>query len=162
MQSEQTHHYGRFDIFFIISRFTVTPADRNAIRSLDFSQAHGDHIRIHDFITETYDRMFAQERPCHMTVQVSRPLTRHQADMFNLQNASVTAGATAAARQATRFANPWVSGFTVGAVGLAAYFVLETRHAGDVLVAVEARVNGGIGQQSSTRLLLIQAKGGAQ
>jgi len=97
-----------------------------------------------------------------MVVEVSRPLARNQADLFNLQSASVGAGATAATRKLTQHMHPYLSGFAVAPVGLAALFALESRHAGDIIVAVQARVSGGIGPQSRTVSMLLKAKGGVQ
>ena len=43
-----------------------------------------------------------------------------------------------------------------------AHYKLDTHHAGDVIVAVYARVNGGIGPQSTSSSFLIKAMGGIQ
>ncbi|MGH8417675.1 MAG: hypothetical protein ACRER8_10395 [Pseudomonas sp.] len=162
MKQERTHYHAHFGVYFSVVRFTVLPEDRLALRTLHFPDVGGECWRVRDFISETYDRMLAQRRPCEMVVEVSRPLTRNQADLFNLQSASVGAGATAATRKLTQHMHPYLSGFAVAAVGLAALFALESRHAEDIIVAVQARVSGGIGPQSRTVSMLLKAKGGVQ
>lgn len=134
--------------------------DRLAILSLSFCDPVGNNWKVRDFVIETYDRMLAQQRPCEMLVAVSHPLTRKQADLFNDQNSAVSKGVGMGAGlgfPASRLGLRTI----VGAVaGFAAEFVLEPRHAGDVIVTVQARVEGGIGQQASSRGILIKAQGG--
>lgn len=160
MKQERNHYFGHFDVFFTVTRFTVMSGDRVALRTLNFLDAHRECWRVHDFVTETYDRMLAQNRPCEMMVAISHPLTRKQVDLFNDQNDAVSKAVGAAAAVALPVG--WLKART--AVGTAAGFamdsVLETRHAGDVIVAVQASVAGGIGPQHSSRATLIKAQGG--
>lgn len=138
------------------------PEDRLALRSLHFPEAGGECWRVHQLLSDTYDRMLAQKRSCEMVVAVSRPLTREQADLFNDQNIALqTAAATVvgALFPATRGRYKAAAG---GAAGFAVGLVLEPRHAGDVVVAVEAWVAGGIGPQHTSSAVLIKNKGGVR
>lgn len=96
-----------------------------------------------------------------MMVGISSPLTRAHADTLSEQRmsiANITAGVFAAAARVLPY------GFVAGpALGKAGHlFVLErlpTYHAGDVIVSVDARTNGGIGPQHSTSSMIIKTKG---
>jgi hypothetical protein len=162
VKQERTHYHGHFGVYFSVTRFTVMPEDRLALRSLHFCDAGCDYWRVHDFITETYDRMLAQKRPCERVVAVSRPLTRDQAQLFNDQNDALALATAGIIGKAFPVLKPWQRKATGAASGFSLKFALDTRHAGDVIVAVQAWVEGGIGQQHSSRTMLIKNKGGAQ
>lgn len=162
MNLERTHYHGHFGVYFSVVRFTVMPEDRLAIRSLHFCDIGRDYWRVHDFITDTYDRMLAQKRPCEMVVAVSRPLTRAQAQLFNDQYDALALAASIVVGKAFPSPTSWQRKLAGASTGMSVKFALDTRHAGDVIVAVQAWVDGGIGQQHSSRAMLIKNNGGAQ
>ena len=113
-----------------------------------------------NFVTDIYDRMLAQGRPCEMMVAISNPLTRKQAELFNDQNDALekaVSGMTGAAFPASRL---WVKGAAGYFAGKAVSFAMASRHAGDVAVAVQAWVSGGIGPQHTSSTMVIENKGG--
>lgn len=102
--------------------------------------------------------MLAKGLPCVMKVGISKPLTRQQGDALNAQRTKVANLAASAFAAATSAVATSYVGVPVGA-GVRAYAneVLPTYHAGDVLVSIEAQVNGGIGPQHSTSTLIIKS-----
>jgi len=95
-----------------------------------------------------------------MMVAISNPLTRKQAELFNDQNDALekaVGGITSAAFPSSRLLVKGVAGLLAG-TGVS--FVMASRHAGDVVVAVQAWVNGGIGPQHTSATLVIENKGG--
>ena len=93
---------------------------------------------------------------------ISRPLTREQADWLNAQRGHI-ATAIGAIVGAPFKALGAIPAFLAGGVGKGiTHYELDTHHAADVIVAVYARVNGGIGPQSSSSAFLIKAMGGIQ
>lgn len=100
--------------------------------------------------------------PCEMVVAVSRPLMRDQAQLFNDQNDALALATAGIIGNAFPVLKPWQRKATGAPSGFSLKFALNMRHAGDVIVAVQAWVEGGIGQQHSSRSMLIKNKGGAQ
>ncbi|WP_251029500.1 hypothetical protein [Pseudomonas fluorescens] len=92
-----------------------------------------------------------------MMIGISNPLTRQQSDALNAQRTKIAnLAATAFASATSAVASPYV-GVPVGAgVRMYANDILPTYHAGDVLVSIEAQVNGGIGPQCSGSTLIIK------
>ena len=160
MEQERTQYYGHFNVRFQATRVVVMAGNHLQLRSLHLHDDGKINWRIHDLLIQVYDRMLAQDRPCEMVVAVSDPLTRAQAVLFNDQNASVANAVGSGA--ALGFPVGWLK--TRSTVGSAAKFavemVLESRHAGDVIVSVNAWGSGGIGPQHTSKALLIKAQGG--
>lgn len=160
MEQERTQYYGHFNVRFQATRVVVTKGDHLELRSLRLHDDGKVNWRIHDLLIQVYDRMLAKDRPCEMVVAVSDPLTRAQAELFNDQNASVANAVGSGA--ALGFPVGWLKARST--VGFAAKFavdrVLESRHAGDLIVSVNAWVSGGIGPQHTSKALLIKAQGG--
>ncbi|ATB66661.1 hypothetical protein ACVWY1_004528 [Pseudomonas sp. TE6288] len=158
MKFEGTFQYmGNHGIVFNVSQITLTDSERGRLRELHFGEAKSAHYEVNSKVVETYDRMLAKGLPCVMKIGISKPLTRQQGDTLNAQRTKVAnLAASAFAAAASSVASPYV-GVPVGA-GVRAYAndVLPTYHAGDVLVSIEAQVNGGIGPQHSTSTLIIK------
>ncbi|MEG5263949.1 hypothetical protein TRP66_06560 [Pseudomonas sp. JDS28PS106] len=161
MDRKNYRYQGHFGVVFNVTSFTVAPSDRPALRQIFFCELGAQCHKVSDLIVDMYDRMIAGQRPCNMVVAISVPLTREQADLFNQQSlkiAGVVAGAIGlAAKPLGLYGAP--AGPAAGA------FVrsqLDARHAGDVIVAVDAKVQGGIGPQHSSRTLLMTARGGQE
>lgn len=160
MKQETSQYMGHFGGFFRVTTFTVMPSDRPKLRTLHFCAARGESWKVSNFVTDIYDRMLAQGRPCEMLVAISNPLTRKQAELFNDQNdalAKAVGGITSAAFPASRLLVKGAAGFLAGS---AVSFAMASRHAGDVAVAVQAWVNGGIGPQHTSATMVIENEGG--
>lgn len=166
MKFERTFQYmAQHGIIFTVSQITLTDNERGNLRELHFGEAKNAHYQVNSKVVEIYDKMQAKNRPCLMMVGISKPLTRPQADALNTRRTSIAnaAGSAAggAAGAAGSLAGP-AAGFVAGLAaktGVSSYVngALSTHHAGDVIVSIEAQVNGGIGPQRTTESLLIRA-----
>ncbi|MGR3886377.1 hypothetical protein [Pseudomonas sp. 1152_12] len=158
MKFEGTFQYiGNHGIVFNVSQITLTDNERGRLRELHFGEAKAAHYEVNSKVVEVYDKMLAKGLPCMMMVGISKPLTRQQGDTLNAQRTKVANLAAAAFASATSYvATPYV-GAPVG-VGVRMYAnqILPTYHAGDVLVSIEAQVNGGIGPQRTASTLIIK------
>ncbi|MFK3773469.1 hypothetical protein [Pseudomonas sp. NPDC089406] len=158
MKFEGTYQFvGHHGIVYNVSQVTLTDSERGRLRELHFGEARSAHYEVNSKVVEVYDKMLAGNLPCLMRIAISKPLTREQGDVLNTQRTTVAnATASALASGAGSVASPWV-GVAVG-VGVRTYVneVLPTFHSGDVLVSVEAQVNGGIGPQRSLSSLIIK------
>jgi hypothetical protein len=111
-----------------------------------------------------YDKMQAKSLPCVMMIGISKPLTRQQGDALNAQRTKIANLAASAFGGATGtvggLAGPAgsVAAGTVVTAGVRSYVndALPTYHAGDVIVSIQAQVNGGIGPQRSSESLIIK------
>jgi hypothetical protein len=105
VKQETSQHMGHFGVFFRVTTFTVMPSDRQNLRTLHFCASKGESWKVSSFVTDIYDRILAQGRPCEMMVAISNPLTRKQAELFNYQNDALekaVSGMTGAAFPASR------------------------------------------------------------
>ena len=125
---------------------------------------HAGHYQVVEKMAELYDRMQAGERPCHMTVAVSRPISRQQGDILNQQRQRVSTvvgwlAGKAGASVAGPLAGTPVGAITGGAVSVVAGWAMlrsiPTFHVGDVLVSLSAKVHGGIGPQTSSLMFIM-------
>jgi hypothetical protein len=162
LKKQTTQHVGHYGVHFNVTTLTILPGDRPTLRELSLCEAGADCWKIVNLIVDTYDRMLAQQLPCEMTVAISRPLTREQADLLNEQRANIgnIIGPIVGApfKRFGAIAALVVGGAAKGLV----HYKLDTHHAADVIVAVYARVSGGIGPQSTSSAFLIKARGGIQ
>lgn len=143
MKKETKHYLGHYGVHFNVTALTILPADRH-------------------LIVDTYDRMMARQLPCEMTVAISRPLTREQAELFNTQRDRVTKVIGAIVGAPFTPLSKTAAGALAWATQDFALGRLDTHHAADVIVAVHARVSGGIGPQKSSSAFLIKAGAGAR
>ncbi|QXI37197.1 hypothetical protein [Pseudomonas xantholysinigenes] len=165
MQLDRTYQViARHAIVFDVSEFTIQPGTCCQLRQLALPFVHRGHYQVMENVVTLYERMQAKERPCHMRVAVSRPLTRQQGDDLNQQRNTVSSLVGWGAGKATGVVVLGVASATAGALAgtvagaLAAWGVqqrLPTFHAGDVLVSLFASVSGGIGPQSSSVMLIL-------
>ena len=91
---------------------------------------------------------------------ITKPLTRQQADLFNERGtiiALLLAGAFSAPIHP--FSKP-VERVAATTVGVIAKSFIRTYHAGDVVIGIEAQVEGGIGPQRSMSAMVIPFMGG--
>jgi len=95
-----------------------------------------------------------------MTVAISKPLTRTQADLLNIRGEIVAGLISGAVSAPMSLASPAV-GFAAGAAaGLIIKGIIRSYHAGDVVIGLDAQVNGGIGPQRSLSAMVRQFQGG--
>lgn len=160
MKQETSQHMGHFGVFFRVTTLTVIPSDRQNLRTLHFCAAQGESWKVSDFVSDLYDRMLAQQRPCEMLVAISHPLTRKQAELFNDLNAALAKAVGAVTSAAFPASRLWIKGAGGFFAGSAVSFAMESRHAGDMVVALQAWVNGGIGPQHTSVTMVIENKGG--
>jgi len=157
MKFEGTFQYmGNHGIVFNVSQITLTDSERGRLSELHFGEAKSAHYEVNRKVVEVYDKMLAKNLPCLMMIGISKPLTRQQGDVLNTQRTKIANLAASAFAGATSYiASPYV-GAPVGA-GVRMYVndTLPTYHAGDILVSIEAQVNGGIGPQPSAATLII-------
>lgn len=162
MKQETSQYLGHFGVFFRVTTFTVMPSDRSSLRTMHFCAARGESWKVSNFVCDLCDRMLAQERPCEMLVAISSPLTRKQAELFNDQNDALETAVTWITGAAFPASRLLVKGSAGRIAGKAVSFAMSSRHAGDVAVAVQAWVNGGIGPQHTSATMIIENKGGPQ
>lgn len=104
--------------------------------------------------------MLARDLPWRMTIAITKPLTRQQADLFNERGtiiALLLAGAFSAPIHP--FSKP-VARVAATTVGVITKSFIRTYHAGDVVIGIEAQVDGGIGPQRSMSAMVIPFMGG--
>lgn len=165
MQAQRTYQVvAHHAIVFDVSEFIIQPGECCQIRQTGLPFVHAGHYKVVEKMVELYDRMLAGERPCHMTVAVSRPISRQQGDTLNQQRQRVsTVVSSVAGKAGASVAGP-LAGTPVGAitggavsvvVGWTMLRAIPTFHVGDVLVSLLAKVHGGIGPQTSSLMFII-------
>ncbi|CAH0307610.1 hypothetical protein ACVK1X_001964 [Pseudomonas sp. PvR086] len=165
MKFEKTTQYRSEEgIVFNLSQITLMESDRGRLRELHFGEAKRAHYQVNSIVVDMYDRMQARNLPCLLTVCISNPLTRQQADAISTMRGNVAKGIAAAsggvAGKVGALGGPligWASGAVV-TTGVNWYLkgALPNLHAGDVLVSIEGEVHGGIGPQRSVVTLVIK------
>ncbi|MCP6698192.1 hypothetical protein [Pseudomonas donghuensis] len=158
MKFEGTFQYmGQHGIVFNVSQITLTDSERGRLRELHFGEAKSAHYEVNSKVVEVYDKMLAKNLPCVMKIAISKPLTRQQGDTLNAQRTTVVNACASAFTAATTSVASSFVGVPVGAaVRTYANEILPTYHAGDVLVSIDAQVNGGIGPQRSISTMIIK------
>ncbi|MBC3438418.1 hypothetical protein HU735_23630 [Pseudomonas sp. BW16M2] len=165
MQAQRTYQVvAHHAIVFDVSEFIIQPRTCCQLRQLGLPFVHRGHYQVVEKVVELYERMQAGDRSCQMRVAVSRPLTREQGDHLNQQRHIISGlvggavGKPSGAAVGFLGGNPAgvMAGFAVaGAVTWLAQKSIPTFHAGDMLVSLFAKVDGGIGPQSSSLMLII-------
>ncbi|NWD22617.1 hypothetical protein HX864_05010 [Pseudomonas yamanorum] len=158
MKFEETFQYmGNHGIVFNVSQITLTDSERGRLRELHFGEAKSAHYEVNRKVVEVYDKMLAKNLPCLMMIGISKPLSRQQGDVLNAQRTKIANLAASAFAGVTSYVASPYAGVPVGA-GVRSYVneTLPTYHAGDVLVSIEAQVNGGIGPQRTATTLIVK------
>ena len=150
-------HMTQHGVVFNVSQITLTESERGRLRELHFGEAKSAHYQVNSKVVEVYDKMQAKNLPCVMMIGISKPLTRQQGDALNAQRTTIANLSASAMAGAAGAVGGGAASFVVGA-GTRHYVngVLPTYHAGDVLVSIEAQVNGGIGPQRTAESLIIK------
>ncbi|MGN8344893.1 hypothetical protein ACLEJQ_14950 [Pseudomonas sp. SMV71] len=160
MIEEKTQYVGHYGLTFSVTRLRVMPREKHLLKSLCFLEMNAVAPQVCYRLTELYEKMLAKDLPCLMVVAISKPLSRRQADIFNLQkDLLITVISSAFAVPAKLFSSR--ASVSVGAaVAGSAWSRLRGYHAGDVIVGLDAQVNGGIGPQRSTSSMVLEHPGG--
>nr|WP_302184106.1 hypothetical protein [Pseudomonas donghuensis] len=161
VQIQRTYEYaGHFGIVFHVSQLVVLPDHRARLRELHISEAKGAHYEVNTMLVALYDRMQAGNRACEMKVAISQPLNRRQADKLNDQRFYASGVVGSAAGGPVGLLTKAIVGTAVTAITTyLAKRKLPTHHAGDVIVSIQASVNGGIGPQQSSVSTIIKNQG---
>ncbi|MDR0211479.1 MAG: hypothetical protein LBJ33_20275 [Pseudomonas putida] len=97
-KSTTTGHHG---ITFTVFKLTVSAYQREQLKHLIFTPAHSKNSEISTAVIALFDRIFPAQRTCFMTISVSQPLKRLQADAIN--DARSTAAKVSAALASSAF-----------------------------------------------------------
>lgn len=160
MNIERTQYIGHYGVTFTVNRFTVLPAHKHALANLCLLEAGASANEVRYRLADLYEKMLARDLPCKMTVAISKPLSRQQADLLN-ERGTIVALLLAGAFSVPIHPLSKPVARTIGAtVGLITKSIIRSYHAGDVIVGIKAEVNGGIGPQRSMSAMVIQFQGG--
>lgn len=160
MDFERTQHVGHYGVVFTLIHFTVQPDDAASLRTINLPEITKGHFEVTRLVEETYERMFAQGRPCRMVLAVSQPVSRNSADLLNDQRATI---GTLVGSIGGKLASPLgsiakkIAGTTSASATKNSF---PTFHSGDVIVSIDAQVSGGIGPQRSSASLTLKVNGG--
>lgn len=160
MNLERTQYIGHYGITFTVLRFSVVPGNRHNLANICLLEAGDAANEVRYRLTELYAKMLARDLPCKMTIAISKPLTRPQADLLNERGtiiAFLIGGALAAPIHP--LSKP-IARAVGTAVGLIIKSVVRSYHAGDVIIGMDAQVEGGIGPQHSLSAMVIPYPGG--
>lgn len=154
---ERTQFIGHYGLTFAVTRFTVTPDSRSGLRSLCFLEVPKAVPEVCSRIADLYEKMLAGDLTCVMTVAISKPMTRRQADLLNVQKDLVRS--LIADALSSSFGS--LGGYVLSkAVDQFVANRLHGYHVADVIIGFDARVSGGIGPQHSTSSMLVKFYGG--
>ncbi|NWA83849.1 hypothetical protein [Pseudomonas sp. D2002] len=160
MNIERTQYIGHYGVTFTVIRFTVLPAHKHALANLCLLEAGASANEVRYRLADLYEKMLARDLPCKMTVAISKPLTRQQADLLN-ERGTIVAGLIASAVSAPLSrVSPFFGGAVGSIIGLKVKDVIRSYHAGDVVIGIDAQVSGGIGPQRSLSAMFRQFQGG--
>ncbi|ANF83715.1 hypothetical protein A7J50_0265 [Pseudomonas antarctica] len=90
MNLERTQYIGHYGVTFIVIRLNVLPTHKHALANLCLLEAGTSANEVRYRLVDLYEKMFARDLPCKMTVAVSKPLSRQQADLLNERGSIVT------------------------------------------------------------------------
>jgi hypothetical protein len=159
MNIERTQYAGHHGVIFSLIHFTVEPSDATSLRTLKLPEITDNHYKVIRLIEDMYDKMLVQGRSCKMMLGISNPLSRKVADDLNDQRVNIARIVGTAIGAA---AKPFLGGIPSAAIGAGAGKLtigkIPTHHFGDVIVFIDAQVNGGIGPQHSSSSLIIEGK----
>lgn len=160
MNLERTQYIGNYGVTFSVIRFTVVPANRHTLANLCLLEAGASANDVRHRLMGIYEKMLARDLPCKIAVAISRPLTRQQADVLN-ERGTIVAGLIAGAFSAPMsLVSPLAAGAAGAIVGLTVADVIRSYHAGDVIIGLDAQVDGGIGPQRTLSTMIRQFQGG--
>ncbi len=163
MQSDAPCHYrGNHGICFSIFRYVITTKTRERLQILQLPVPAKARYKTCRLLTDAYDRMQAGDRDCNVTIAVSAPLTRQQADTLNAQRVNVArvAGLAVGAIAGGNSVPNVLAKVLIGA-GVTRFVggKLPTFHSGDIVLSIDLSVTGGIGPQRTSQAMIIPQDG---
>jgi hypothetical protein len=157
---ERTQYNGHYGVTFTVLRLIVSPSNHLAMANLCLLEAGISANEVRRRLVDLYRKMLARDLPCRMTVAISKPLTRQQAELLNIRGEIVAGLISGAVSAPMSLASP-AAGLAAGAAaGLTIKGIIRSYHAGDVVIGLDAQVNGGIGPQRSLSAMVRQFQGG--
>ncbi|AZF13813.1 hypothetical protein C4J92_0297 [Pseudomonas sp. R3-18-08] len=157
---ERTQYIGHYGITFTVLRLIALPANRHALANLCLLEAGTFANELRQRLVDLYDKMLARDLPCKITIGISKPITRQHADLLNIRGEIVAGLISGAVSAPMSLASPAVGLAAGAAVGLTIKGLIRSYHAGDVVIGIDAQVNGGIGPQRSLSSMVRQFQGG--
>ncbi|ETK21545.1 hypothetical protein H097_00665 [Pseudomonas sp. FH4] len=150
MDLERTQYIGHYGVTFSVIRFTVRPNNKQALASLCLLEAKTSAQEVRLRLQNLYERMLAQDLPCLMTVVISKPLTRKQADSLNNRNKVIKETISGAVAAPIGLMSSKAESLVEKATSdLISRQLRNFQHA-DIIIGLEAQVSGGIGPQRSS------------
>lgn len=150
MDLERTQYIGHYGVTFSVIRFTVRPNNKQALASLCLLEAKTSAQEVRLQLQNLYERMLAQDLPCLMTVVISKPLTRKQADSLNNRNNVIKETISGAVAAPIGLMSSKAESMVEKATSdLISRHLRNFQHA-DIIIGLEAQVSGGIGPQRSS------------
>nr|WP_262416795.1 MULTISPECIES: hypothetical protein [unclassified Pseudomonas] len=157
---ERTQYVGHYGITFTVIRLTILPTHRHVLAKLCLLEAGSSANEVRHRLVDLYEKMLARDLPCKMTVAISKPLTRQRADLLNVRGEIVAGLIGGAVSAPMSLVSPPIGLAAGAAVSLTIKGIIRSYHAGDVVIGVDAQVNGGIGPQRSLSAMVRQFQGG--
>ncbi|QUM89150.1 hypothetical protein HWV03_10240 [Moritella sp. 36] len=139
-------------------------ADKSAISNTLFTPNLGINRAATDLASKLHQHMQPGNRPCYLIISIYDPIDEEQSKNLNdrrAKSASSVANTlgTIVTGGLTPVAGPWVG---IPAGGLTRFAILDLMlsikrnwNSGDILITVDGKVNGGIGQPHSSQYIVI-------
>ncbi len=150
MNIERTQYIGHYGVTFTVIRFTVKPNNRNELATLCLLDAKSSAPEVRLRLQNLYEKMLARDLPCVMTVVISKPLTRKQADSLNNRNNLIKKIISGAIATPIGVISSQAESVDENAISDLIFNRLRNFHSADIIVGLEAQVSGGIGPQRSS------------
>ncbi|MCR4540602.1 hypothetical protein NUV89_19640 [Pseudomonas sp. 18.1.10] len=150
MNIERTQYIGHYGVTFTVIRLRVMPSDRRALNTLCLLEAKTSAVEIRMRLLNLYEKMLAGDIPCLMTVVISKPLTRKQADSLNNRNNLIKEIISGAVAAPVGLISSKAESMVENAVSDLISRRLRNFHSADIIIGLEAQVSGGIGPQRSS------------
>lgn len=157
---ERTQHIGHYGVIFTVIRFTVVPDNRHTLVNLRLLEAGDFSNEVRNQIRDLYEKMLAHDLPCKMALAVSKPLNRQQADVLNTRGDTIAGLIGGALAAPISLVSRPIGGIVGATTSLIVKGIIRSYHAGDVVIGLDAQVNGGIGPQRSMSAMVRQFQGG--
>lgn len=150
MNLERTQYIGHYGVTFTVIRFTVTPHNRHKLATLCLIDAQASAMEVRLRLQNLYEKMLARDLPCLMTVAISKPLTRKQAEYLNSRNNLIKQTVSGAVAAPMGIISEHAKSMVENAVSDLIFRKLRNFHSADIIIGIDAQVKGGIGPQHST------------
>ncbi|WP_084381007.1 hypothetical protein [Pseudomonas mucidolens] len=150
MNLERTQYIGHYGVTFIVIRFTVVPSNRQALATLCLLEANASAPEVRLRLLNLYEKMLAQDLPCIMTVAISKPLSRKQAQSLNSRNNIIKEVISGAVAAPVGIISSKAESMVENAISDLISRRIRNFHNADVIIGLDAQVHGGIGPQHSS------------